>query len=81
MVEDRVQDLHSVTCGIFQTYVDDNLYNPDQNSKIQDKKRLNKKAIEILLNELLVLHDQETNEEIIKQYKIDVILLQKRNIF
>ena len=46
MVEDRVQNLDSVTCGIFQIYFYDNLFNPDENSKIQNKKRLNKKAIE-----------------------------------
>ena len=38
MVEDRVQDLDSVSCGIFQMYFYDNLFNPDQNSKIQNKK-------------------------------------------
>ena len=43
MIEDRVQDLDSVTCGIFQIYFYDNLFNPDQNSKIQNKKRLHKK--------------------------------------
>ena len=68
MVEDRVQDLDSVTCGIFPIYFYDNLINPDQNSKMQDKKQLDKKPVEILLNELFVLDDQETNEEIIKQY-------------
>ena len=68
MVEDRVQDLDSATCGIFQIYFYDNLINPDQNSKIQDKKQLDKKPVEILLNELFALDDQETNEEIIKQY-------------
>ena len=55
MVEDMVQDLDSVTCGIFQINFYDNLFNPDQNSETQDKKRLNKKAIEILLNKLFVL--------------------------
>ena len=43
MVEDTVQDFNSVTCGIFQIYFYDNLFNPDQNSIIQDKKRLNRK--------------------------------------
>ena len=38
MVEDTVQDFNSVTCGIFQIYFYDNLFNPDQNSIIQDKK-------------------------------------------
>ena len=34
MVEDRVQDLNSVTCGIFPLYFYDNLFNPNKNSKI-----------------------------------------------
>ena len=68
MVEDRVQNLNSVTCGIFQIYFYDNLFNPDENSKIQNKKRFNKKTIETFLNELFVLNDQETNEATIRQY-------------
>ena len=65
MVEDRVQDLDSVTCGIFQLYFYDNLFNPDENSKIQEKTKLNKKTIEILLNEIFVLHNQDKIEETI----------------
>ena len=57
MVEDRVQDLDSVMCAIFEIYFCDNLFNPEQNSKIQDKKRLDKKAIEILLNGLFFPED------------------------
>lgn len=63
-----MQDLNSVTCGVFQIYFYDNLFNPDENSKIQNKKRLNKRTIETLLNELFVLNDQKTNEAIIRQY-------------
>ena len=55
MVEDRVHNLDSVTCGIFQLYFHDNLFNPNENSKIQDKTTLNKKTRETLLNELFVL--------------------------
>ena len=68
MVEDRAQDLSSVTCGIFQLYFYDNLFNPNENSKIQNFKRLNKRTIKTLLNELFVLADQDTNEAIIRQY-------------
>ena len=67
MVKDRVQDLNSVTCGIFQKYFYNNLFNPEENSTIQDKKWLNKRTIETLLNELLVLDDQETNGATIRQ--------------
>ena len=37
MVEDRVQDLDSVTCEVFHIHVYDNLFNADQNSTIQGK--------------------------------------------
>ena len=67
MVEDRVQDLNSVTCGVFQLYFYDNLFNPNEDSKIQGKAKLNKRTIEILLNELFVLDDLDKNEETIRQ--------------
>ena len=68
MVKDRVQDLNSVTCEIFQIYFYNNLFNPEENSKTQNKKRLNKNTMETLLNELFVIDNQETNEAIIRQY-------------
>ena len=57
-----MQNLDSVTCGVFQLYFYNNLFNPNENSKIQNKARLNKKTIETLLNELFVPDDQKTNE-------------------
>ena len=71
MVEHRIQNLDSVSCGIFQLYFCDNLFNPDEDSKIQGKVKLNKKTIETLLNKLFVLDDQETNEATIRQYAKD----------
>ena len=50
LVEDRVQNLNSVTCGIIQIWFYNNLFNPDKNSNLQNKKRLNKKTRETLLN-------------------------------
>ena len=67
MVEDRIQDLDSATCGLFQLYFYKNLFHPNENSKIQDKAKLNKKTIETLLNRLFVLDDQDKNEEKIRQ--------------
>ena len=52
MVEDRVQDLNSVTCGVFQIYFYENLFNLNENSKVQNQKWLNKRTIETLLHEL-----------------------------
>ena len=71
VVEDRVQDLNSVTCGIFQLNLYDNLLNPNENSRIQDKARLNKRTIETLMNDFFALGDQETNETTIRQYTSD----------
>ena len=72
MVKDRIQNLTSVTCGIFQLYFYDKVFNPNENSKIQDKAKLNKKTIETLLNELFALDDQQKNEETIRQYPKDI---------
>ena len=47
VVEDCIQDLDSVTCGIFQIYFNDNLFNRNKDSKIQNATKLNKKTIEI----------------------------------
>ena len=40
VVEDRIQDLDSITCGIFQINFYDNLFNPNKNCKIQNKIKL-----------------------------------------
>ena len=45
MVEDRLQDLDSSTCGIFQIFFYQNLLNPPENSKIQGETKLNKKLL------------------------------------
>ena len=63
MVEDRLQDLDSATCGIFQIYFYENLFNLDKNSSIQNDKKLNKSAIEKLLNELFTLEDVDNEQK------------------
>ena len=65
MVEDRIQNLD------FVAYFYYNLFNPAENSKMQDKTKLNQRTIEILLNGLFVINDQETNEVTIRQYAAD----------
>ena len=59
MVEERLQDLDSATCGMFQIYFYQNLFNPDKNRKIQGETKLNKKTVETLLNEIFSLDDKE----------------------
>ena len=67
MVEDRLQDLDSATCSIFQIYFYQNLFNAEQNSKIQGNAKLNKKTVETLLNEVFSLDDKE-NKIKMKEY-------------
>ena len=55
MVEDKIQDLNSMTCGIFQIYFYDNLFNPDENSKTEDKNQLNKRTIKLYRMNVLFL--------------------------
>ena len=43
MVEDLIKYLDTATCGIFQIYFYDNLFNPDENSKMQNNRELTKK--------------------------------------
>ena len=45
MVEDQIQDLDSNTCGIFQLYFYEGLFNPNQNSKIQNDTKLKKSTV------------------------------------
>ena len=59
MAEDRIQDLDSNTCEIFQLYFYENMFNPNQNSKIQNHTKLKKSTVETLLNELFSLDDKE----------------------
>ena len=67
VVEDRIQDLDSATCGIFQLYFYENLFNPDKSSKIQNESKLKKTTVETLLNELFSLDDRE-NEIKMEEY-------------
>ena len=60
------------TCGNFQLYFYDNLFNPDENSKIQNNTKLTKKAVEILLNELFIIDNQDGNEQKMRQYANDL---------
>ena len=68
MVEDGIQDLNSSTCVIFQLYFYDNLFNPDENSKIQRDPNFIERTVETLLNELFFLDNQNSNEKKKEQY-------------
>ena len=70
-----------MTCGIFQINFYDNLFNPNKNGKTQDKKRLIKRTIETLRNELFILDDQrQFNSTRTKITSLFSHLLKKRKI-
>ena len=73
LLEDQIQNLGTVTYGIFQIYINDNLFNPDVNSKRRKQqntkqKKLTKTTVQTLLKELFVLNNQNKNEGPIEQY-------------
>ena len=68
IVENDLQELTSDTCGIFQLYFYKNLFDPSIKSKIINHKNLNKKTIEIIINEIFST-DIKENEYIIKKFR------------
>ena len=72
MVEDSVQDLDSATCGIFQIYFYENLFNQDKNSSIQGETKLKKITVEKLLNELFSLEDAEKEKKIADEIDVKI---------
>ena len=66
-LEDPIQEITSYTCGAFQVYFYNNLFFPDNNSKIHEYKKLTKEAVQNLLNEIFSV-DPRKNEQNIEQY-------------
>ena len=71
MVEDRLQDLKTSACGVFQIYFYKNLFDPGEESKINGETRLTKRTVKTLLNEILTLDDVE-NEFKINKLAVDL---------
>ena len=67
-----MQDLNSSTCGIFQLYFYNNLFNPNQKSKIQNDAKLTKKTTETLLNKLFYLDNEDSNKQNMEQYATEI---------
>ena len=71
VVEDRIQDLNSSTCRIFQLHFYENLFNPDKKNKIQNGNKLKKNTVEMLINKLYSLDDKE-NEIKMEEYADEI---------
>ena len=59
LVNDQLQMVAKDTYEIYQIYFYVNLFNPLENSSILNKKTLNRKTIEKVLNEILSVDRQE----------------------
>ena len=66
-VDDQLQEIYSDTCGMFQLYFYYNLFVPYENSSIVEDKKLTKKTVEKILNEIFSLN-RETNEKIVENF-------------
>ena len=66
--ENNVQNLTSSKCHDFQLYFYKNLFDPDEKSKIISHDNLNKKTLEIIINEIFST-DVHENEHTIKNFK------------
>ena len=64
MVEDRLQDLKTSTCGVFQIYFYKNLFDSGEESKLSSESKLTKKTLETLLNEIFTLNDVDNELKI-----------------
>ena len=68
ILENTIQVLTTVTCGQFQLYFYRNLFDPDDQSKFLNKKKLTKNALETRINEIFST-DINENEYRIKKFK------------
>ena len=66
-LDDQLQEIDSDTCGIFQLYFYYNLFVPYENSSIIEDKKLTKRTIEKILNEIFS-NIKETNEKIVENF-------------
>ena len=64
IVENNLQELSSITCGIFQLYFYKNLFDPSIQSTILQHKNLNTTTVQTLLNEIFTSETQENERRI-----------------
>ena len=70
MVDDRLQNIKTDTCGLFQLYFYVNLFLPKEKSQIIKNKKLNLQTIRSLLNEIFTINTIQ-NEEIVENFALE----------
>ena len=64
LTDDKIQEIYSDTCGLFQLYFYKNLFDPSENSKILNDEHLSKKTVETLLNEMFSTDKNEKKRKV-----------------
>ena len=67
LLDDQIQMIEKDTCGVFQIYFYVNLFRLLKDSQIVNNKKLNKKTIKTLLNEIFAL-DRQGNETRVERF-------------
>ena len=67
ILQNPVQELTRSTCGLFQSYFYENIFDLEEKSKILNHKNLNK-TVEVILNEVFTT-DVNENEQLMKNFK------------
>ena len=63
LVDDKIQEIYSNTCGLFQFYFYKNLFDNNENSKILNDEYLTKKTVRTLLNEIFLTNKNENERK------------------
>ena len=64
LLDDQLKMTDSDTCGMFQIYFYVNLFKLLEHSQLINNKKLNKKTIEAILNEIFTLDKQENENRV-----------------
>ena len=64
MLVDKIQEIYSGTCGLLQLHFYENLFDPDENSKILNDEHFTKKTIKTLLNKIFSTNKKENGRKV-----------------
>ena len=64
LVDDKIQEIYSDTCGLFQLYFYKNLFDPNENSKILNSEHLTKKTAKTLLNKIFSANKNKNKHKV-----------------
>ena len=73
ILENTIQDIETSNCGQFQLYLYENLFDPDNESKIFNHRKLTKQTLQTIINEIFST-DIKENEYHMKKFSEELNL-------